>query len=47
MVQYHARQHVIAGSDHELSDFTNYIDEVIAFCDACTNYNTRPSREGQ
>jgi predicted esterase YcpF (UPF0227 family) len=42
-----ARQHVIAGSDHELSDFTNFIDEVIVFCDACTKDNTRPSGEGQ
>ena len=28
-----ARQHVIAGSDHELSDFASYIDEVLQFCD--------------
>lgn len=27
-----ARQHVIAGSDHELSDFARYIDEVLHFC---------------
>jgi predicted esterase YcpF (UPF0227 family) len=27
-----ARQRVIAGSDHELSDFAQYIDEVLAFC---------------
>ena len=31
-----ARQHVIEGSDHELSDFARHIDEVIAFCDADT-----------
>jgi uncharacterized protein len=29
-----ARQHVIAGSDHEISDFARYVDEVLAFCDA-------------
>ena len=28
-----ARQQVIAGSDHELSDFARYIDEVLRFCD--------------
>lgn len=28
-----ARQHVIEGSDHELSDFANYIEEVVGFCD--------------
>lgn len=27
-----ARQHVIQGSDHGLSDFADYIDEVLAFC---------------
>jgi predicted esterase YcpF (UPF0227 family) len=27
-----ARQRVIEGSDHELSDFGQYIDEVLAFC---------------
>jgi predicted esterase YcpF (UPF0227 family) len=29
-----AHQRVIAGSDHEISDFGNYINEVLAFCDA-------------
>ena len=29
-----AQQHVIAGSDHELSNFADFIDEVLAFCDA-------------
>ena len=29
-----ARQHVIAGSDHEISDFAGYVEEVLAFCDA-------------
>jgi predicted esterase YcpF (UPF0227 family) len=27
-----ARQHVIEGSNHELTDFASYIDEVLAFC---------------
>lgn len=33
-----ARQRVIEGSDHELSDFAAYMDEVLAFCgiDAAT-----------
>ncbi len=26
------RQRVIAGSDHSISDFANYLDEVLAFC---------------
>lgn len=26
------RQHVIEGSDHELSDFAQYADDVLAFC---------------
>ena len=29
-----ARQRVIEGSDHGLSDFAQHIDEVLAFCDA-------------
>ncbi len=29
-----ARQRVIEGSDHGLSDFAHYLDEVVAFCDA-------------
>jgi hypothetical protein len=29
-----ARQRVIEGSDHGLSDFADYLDEVLAFCDA-------------
>jgi uncharacterized protein len=41
-----ARQHVVEGSDHELSDFASYIDEVIAFCDADTVNTTRRSGEG-
>lgn len=28
-----ARQHVIDGSDHGLSDFDDYLQEVLAFCD--------------
>ena len=27
-----ARQHVIAGSDHGISDFAQYVDDVLAFC---------------
>ena len=27
-----ARQHVIEGSDHGISEFSNYVDEVLAFC---------------
>lgn len=27
-----ARQHIIEGSDHGLSDFSGYVDEVLAFC---------------
>jgi predicted esterase YcpF (UPF0227 family) len=29
-----ARQHVIEGGDHAISDFPRYVDEVLAFCDA-------------
>lgn len=28
-----ARQVVIEGSDHELSDFSDYVEDVLAFCD--------------
>ena len=27
-----ARQRIVEGSDHELSDFSEYLDEVVAFC---------------
>lgn len=27
-----ARQHVIEGSDHAISEFADYVDEVLAFC---------------
>ncbi|RYE90968.1 MAG: esterase, partial [Oxalobacteraceae bacterium] len=27
-----ARQHVIYGSDHAVSEFPMYVDEVLAFC---------------
>jgi predicted esterase YcpF (UPF0227 family) len=27
-----ARHHVIEGSDHGLSDFNGYMDDVLAFC---------------
>jgi hypothetical protein len=29
-----AKQHVIQGSDHGISEFSNYLEEVMAFCDA-------------
>lgn len=29
-----ARQHIIEGSNHGLSDFAGYVDEVLAFCGA-------------
>ena len=29
-----AQQHIISGSDHGLSDFPEYLDAVLAFCDA-------------
>jgi predicted esterase YcpF (UPF0227 family) len=29
-----ARQHIIEGSNHGISDFADYIDDVMAFCDA-------------
>ena len=29
-----AHQHVIEGSDHGLSDFDDYLQEVLAFCNA-------------
>jgi predicted esterase YcpF (UPF0227 family) len=34
MVTYfsHAKQHVIEGSDHGLTGFTDYVDEVLTFC---------------
>ncbi|PPJ40404.1 YqiA/YcfP family alpha/beta fold hydrolase, partial [Pseudoxanthomonas sp. KAs_5_3] len=27
-----ARQHLIQGSDHAISEFPQYVDEVLAFC---------------
>ena len=35
-----ARQHVIEGSDHAISEFAQYVDEVLAFCQPDLN----PSR---
>ena len=32
-----ARQHVIEGSDHAISAFSDYVDEVLAFCGFTTN----------
>jgi uncharacterized protein len=42
-----ARQHVIEGSDHELSDFSQYLDEVLAFCDANGETTMTVGREVQ
>jgi predicted esterase YcpF (UPF0227 family) len=42
-----ARQHVIEGSDHELSDFSQYLDEVLAFCDAGSMTTKTDGREVQ
>ncbi len=42
-----ARQHVIAGSDHELSDFSQYLDEVLSFCDAGSKTSNSEGREVQ
>ena len=42
-----ARQHVIAGSDHELSDFSQYLDEVLSFCDAGNTTSHSEGRELQ
>lgn len=36
-----ARQHVIQGSDHELSDFGRVIDEVLDFCGVGTTTGSR------
>ncbi|GAA4023763.1 YqiA/YcfP family alpha/beta fold hydrolase [Actimicrobium antarcticum] len=35
MVEHYpgAQQHVISGSDHGISEFPDYLDEVLAFCD--------------
>ncbi len=34
-----ARQHVIAGSDHAISEFSQYVDEVLAFCQPDVNWS--------
>ncbi len=31
-----ARQHIISGSDHGISDFADYVESVLAFCDRQT-----------
>ena len=33
-----ARQHVIEGSDHAISEFPDYVDEVLAFCQPELNW---------
>jgi predicted esterase YcpF (UPF0227 family) len=34
-----ARQHVIEGSDHAISEFAQYVDEVLAFCQLDANWS--------
>lgn len=34
-----ARQHVIEGSDHAISEFSQYVDEVLAFCQPGVNWS--------
>ena len=34
-----ARQHVIEGSDHAISEFPQYVDEVLAFCQPGVNWS--------
>ena len=34
-----ARQHVIEGSDHAISEFAQYVDEVLAFCQPDANWS--------
>jgi predicted esterase YcpF (UPF0227 family) len=34
-----ARQHVIEGSDHAISEFAQYVDEVLAFCQPEVNWS--------
>ena len=34
-----ARQHVIDGSDHAISEFPQYVDEVLAFCQPQVNWS--------
>jgi len=42
-----ARQRVIEGSDHELSDFAHYIEEVLAFCDGDVADNIKTGKGQQ
>lgn len=35
-----ARQHVIEGSDHAISEFSQYVDEVLAFCEPGVDWST-------
>jgi predicted esterase YcpF (UPF0227 family) len=32
LAHYQGAQHVIEGSDHAISEFPQYVDEVLAFC---------------
>lgn len=36
-----ARQHVIEGSDHAISEFPQYVDEVLAFCQPDVDWSRR------
>ena len=39
-----ARQHVIQGSDHALSEFEQLVDEVLAFCQPEVNWSAQQAR---
>ncbi len=39
-----ARQHVIQGSDHALSEFEQLVDEVLAFCQPEVNWSAQQTR---
>ena len=41
-----ARQHVIQGSDHGISEFSDYINAVLAFCGVAAAYTAGPARSG-
>lgn len=41
-----ARQHVIDGSDHAISEFPQYVDEVLAFCQPDVDWTQASSKAG-
>ena len=41
-----ARQHVIDGSDHAISEFPQYVDEVLAFCQPDVDWGQAGSKTG-